>query len=104
MGLMVGLGVLAQISLAQSPPTNTAPDPIQQRLKVLEESYLPPLKEIPGDTSQFKAMYPLRLSREGLRDLISIPLPRITCQYQSTHQLHGKPRQDLIKVALFPII
>src|SRR5215217_772221 len=38
MGLLVGLGVVTQIALAQSPPTNAATDPVQQRLKSLEES------------------------------------------------------------------
>jgi dipeptidyl aminopeptidase/acylaminoacyl peptidase len=38
MGLLVGLGLLTQVSPAQSPSTNAATDPVQQRLKSLEES------------------------------------------------------------------
>jgi dipeptidyl aminopeptidase/acylaminoacyl peptidase len=38
MGFVLGLGLLGQVSFAQPSPTNAAADPIQQRLKSLEES------------------------------------------------------------------
>ena len=72
MGLLVGFGVLTQISLAQSPPTNAAMDPVQQRLKSLEES----LNHLKHDLA--KAVL-------NTRDLVQILAQQKTCREEQHH-------------------